>query len=63
MWESFIDDVFLQGTACISARLKVPGGWIVRTIISRYQSGVGVEQTFIKDSGHEWELPKQDDEA
>jgi hypothetical protein len=40
-----------------SSRLKVPGGWIVRTIL-RYDTGEGagcaVEQTFVADADHDW---------
>lgn len=39
-----------------SARLKVPGGWIVRTIASRYEAGVDVSQTFVADVHHDWKL-------
>ncbi len=44
-----------------SSRLKVPGGWIVRTVL-RYDTGEGagcaVEQTFVADAGHDWELER-----
>lgn len=33
-------------------RLKVPGGWLVRTVC--YESGV--HMLFISDPNHEWEL-------
>lgn len=39
-----------------SARLRVPGGWIVRTVISRYQGGAHCCQTFVADPSHEWVL-------
>ena len=41
---------------CVSHRLKVPGGWIVRTLAFAYRSGLGVVQTFVEDQRHEWEL-------
>lgn len=42
-----------------SGRLKVPGGWIVRTII-KFDTAEGascaVSQTFISDINHGWAL-------
>lgn len=53
MWERLKDmDPHVQ-----SSRLKVPGGWIVRTII-KYDTaegaGCAVDQTFLNDANHEW---------
>lgn len=39
-----------------SERLKVPGGWIVRSWIS--YNGSSVHQIFIADVNHAWELQK-----
>lgn len=39
-----------------SHRLKVPGGWIVRSITSRYQAGADVSQIFVADPEHKWQL-------
>lgn len=36
-------------------RLRVPGGWIVRTSVFTY-FGVAVHQIFIADNEHIWEL-------
>jgi len=41
-----------------SDRLEVPGGWIVRTIVNIYNSGVSVHQVFVPDPEHLWELKK-----
>lgn len=40
----------------ISSRLRVPGGWIIRTVSSRFEAGVSVAQTFIADGLHQWEI-------
>ncbi|MBT5338646.1 hypothetical protein HN643_04585 [Candidatus Falkowbacteria bacterium] len=57
MWEEIRNGPSVQGDcAVLSGRLKVPGGWLVRTIVSRYKSGADVEQTFVADAGHEWKL-------
>jgi len=53
MWERLKDiDPVAQ-----CSRLKVPGGWIVRTIL-KYDTAEGascaVEQTFVNDANHEW---------
>jgi len=39
-------------------RLKVPGGWIVRTRISTIWQGCSIHSSmeFIKDPGHEWKI-------
>lgn len=42
-----------------SYRLKVPGGWIVRSVVRG--SGGGVHQILIKDSKHTWVL--EDDQT
>ncbi len=60
MWEILAD----SATDASSHRLKVPGGWIVRTIV-RYYGGTGVncavEQTFVSDPNHEWEQERKKD--
>ena len=61
MWEQLEDY-----SRFISHRLKVPGGWIVRTVviaIAAHEGGAPncvVEQTFIRDPGHKWELEKKE---
>jgi len=63
MWENIPKepDPDLCDASCSSYRLKVPGGWIVRTIVYSLSSGGGcaVDQTFISDADHTWELKKQ----
>lgn len=45
-----------------TSRMKVPDGWIVRTIVNtHYLGGAGVHQIFIHDGFHQWELEKEDD--
>ena len=45
-----------------SDRLKVPGGWIVRSCFS-YASyaggGCAIHQVFVPDPTHEWELKNE----
>ncbi|WP_429885749.1 hypothetical protein [Geoalkalibacter halelectricus] len=36
-----------------SERLKVPGGWVVRTIANR--DSVAIDQIFVSDPNHEWQ--------
>lgn len=57
MWEKipdikFVDDHLKKE----SGRLKVPGGWLVRTVVTAYNSGTHSSQTFITDPQHEWVL-------
>lgn len=55
MWEPLID----LDDSILSARLEVPGGWIVRTAVYMDNSAGGsctVEQTFVSDPTHEWKL-------
>jgi hypothetical protein len=59
MWEKISNPETEAGTL-ESHRLQVPGGWIVRTIISRHNAGAGVSQTFVTDSMHAWQLPKME---
>lgn len=40
---------------CISHRLEVPGGWIVRTLIYS-DNEITTHQVFISDPQHEWKL-------
>jgi len=47
LWED-IDDS--------SDRLKVPGGWIVRSWISYWNSDGGVHQIFVVDVEHQWKI-------
>lgn len=45
-------------TYIVSHRLKIPGGWIVRTVTSRYHGGAHSEQTIVTDPQHTWKLEK-----
>ncbi len=40
----------------ISHRLKVRGGWIVRSVYTGYKEGAAIAQTFVADPDHEWKL-------
>lgn len=57
MWE-LIEETKADGsnTYIVSHRLSVPGGWLVRTVTSRYQGGAHAEQTFVRDNEHLWQL-------
>lgn len=41
-----------------SARLKVPGGWIVRSGIIGMGAGSAMAMVFISDPEHEWRIVK-----
>jgi len=60
MWELIEENIKDQGTYTyiVSHRLKVPNGWIVRTVTSRYHGGAHSEHTFVADSSHSWQLQK-----
>lgn len=53
-WEAIPEAPNSTLTSISSARLRVPGGWIVRTIVSRLNAGVSIKQTFVRDPAHEW---------
>ena len=56
MWEIIPEEKELQeNDGQVSARLRVPGGWVVRTHLSGMNSSA-VAQTFVADSSHSWEL-------
>ena len=50
MWQEIEED-----SDSVSARLKVPGGWVVRTIVLASR-GAGVTQIFVSDPDYKWEL-------
>ena len=51
-WESVLKDNMFA-----TDRLKVIGGWLVVTsLLSTQGSVLQIEQTFIKDSGHIWNI-------
>jgi hypothetical protein len=57
MWQKLND---IKNGHTESALLEVPGGWIVRTVVTYYSSNGGgtscsVAQTFVSDPKHEWE--------
>lgn len=57
MWEKISDiQPKDENLTLESHRLKAPGGWIVRSITSRYHAGATVSQTFVSDPNHEWQL-------
>lgn len=52
-WESLDDSV----SDSHSHRLKVPCGWIVRTIVKKYGNGGAHScQTFVADPEHNWKI-------
>jgi len=56
MWEKILErDLDCRGG---SARLKVPGGWIVRSYLW-LSGGMAVAQTFVSDPNHEWKLNEE----
>jgi hypothetical protein len=54
MWEALKNDP----SEVLSHRLRVPGGWIVRSVVilKGLPSGAncGIEQTFVSDPNHQW---------
>jgi hypothetical protein len=53
MWEQLSDAEELNDGVTVSHRLKVTGGWIIRTVVLKGAS-CAVEQTFVSDPHHEW---------
>jgi hypothetical protein len=39
-----------------TSRMKVPNGWIVRSIQFYFGAAVSLHQIFIVDPGHQWKL-------
>ncbi len=60
MWE-LIDDPQDYGLTdyAISQRLKIPQGWIARTIAMNSRNGVHTSMLIVADSNHDWLLPKK----
>ena len=58
MWEQIPEPEEVTSTegTIMSHRLEVPGGWIVRTVTSRYDAGTSSSQIFIADHDHSWKL-------
>ncbi len=55
MWET-IEELF---GACNSARLRVPGGWLVRSEVNGVDGKhPQITQTFIMDPAHTWVLER-----
>jgi hypothetical protein len=53
MWERIS-----SGNSICSDRLKVPGGWLVRSYLA-YSTAGSVIQTLVPDPEHTWELKKE----
>jgi hypothetical protein len=56
MWEKISEPAGVVGLNVFSCRLRVPGGWIIRTVASEHESGVHVSMVFVTDPTHMWEL-------
>ena len=55
MWERIEEPKGTRGL--YSHRLKVPGGWIVRSVVDVVgDTGVALVQTFVSDLNYEWKL-------
>jgi hypothetical protein len=39
-----------------TSRIKVIGGWLVRTVLNHQKHGVGVGLAFVADRDHEWNI-------
>ena len=57
MWE-VVSDLVKDGDSCRTSRLRVPGGWIVKTIFY-FSDGSGIAQTFLPDPNYKWKLDKK----
>lgn len=65
MWETIDSSIFPlncgQKNMALTSRMKVPGGWLVRSILEgSYNADVRMTQTFIADERHEWVLEKKE---
>ncbi len=62
MWELILGLGDQKHATVVSHRLRVPGGWIVRSVSVGY-TGTGTSvhstQTFVDDKNHEWKLEGQ----
>ncbi len=61
MWEKLpeSEEMLDQGDdKILSYRMKVPGGWLVRSIATRYKGGTSVHHVFVADVEHQWQLNK-----
>lgn len=52
MWELISND----SNNCVTERLKVPGGWLVRSLYFEYKTGAALHHIFVSDPAHEWKL-------
>jgi len=55
MWENIRESrtgKFDKGENYNSSRLKVPGGWVVRSVVTRYGGGASCSQVFVADPEH-----------
>jgi len=55
MWERIPDPTAIPSTDLSSSRLRVPGGWLVRTIVSRADA-VHVALIFVSDPANLWKM-------
>lgn len=56
--EVFNTDGKWENMGDYTTRLKVPGGWIVRTFTGSYNGGC-CHQIFIGDVNHTWKIKKE----
>ena len=54
MWEEIPRSTNIH--SCMSDRLEVPGGWIVRSVYYVASLGVSIHQVFVTDPKHTWRL-------
>jgi hypothetical protein len=57
MWEK-IHEPGPRNSLVESHRLKVPGGWVIRTIVTAHgtKNGVSVSQVFVPDISQAWTI-------
>lgn len=64
MWEQISDNNIEKSNGavfkCVTDRLKVPKGWLVRSMLTSYdrEGGASVDQTFVSDPKHTWKIKK-----
>lgn len=56
MWEIVVDEEDSWGSRSVTDRLKILGGWLVRTHFTT--SGNRTAMVFVSDPFHEWDLEK-----
>lgn len=59
MWEKLEDPINYNSALSYSHRMRVPDGWVVRSIVTIMHESTSVHTVFVPDKEHLWKIDEK----